>query len=220
LSIKLEFSSRSAAAAFHKASLASKESSLVAFLGSRATYGAASCPTATNTLASKSFSSSIASLYFSLWPRTQHAHKRLPREGLGHRGGVLRGFIQDPANGLRRIPLPRTRVNKGKGKGRGCLEPQSSGSRSLKRATSCFGPRFLAEPVEASDYLDPFVILIIQHDTDDELCAVRRRLSSEEPGDALEDALPPGVLCGLLLCDFLSGVALERRHLDCSFIYW
>jgi hypothetical protein len=79
--------------------------------------------------------------------------------------------MQDRANELRRIPLPRTPVNRGKGKGRGCLEPQSSGSRSLKRAPSCFGPRFLAEPVEASDYLDPFVILVIQHDTDDELCA-------------------------------------------------
>jgi hypothetical protein len=32
-------------------------------------------------------------------------------EGLAHRGGVLRGLIQDPANGLRGIPLPRTRVN-------------------------------------------------------------------------------------------------------------
>jgi hypothetical protein len=37
-------------------------------------------------------------------------------EGLGHRDGVLRGLIQDPANGLRGIPLPRTPVNKGKRK--------------------------------------------------------------------------------------------------------
>jgi hypothetical protein len=109
-------------------------------------------------------------------------------------------------------------VNKGKKEGRGCLEPQSSGSRSLMRAPSCFGPRFLAESVEASDYLDPFVILIIQHDTCDELCAVRGTLSSEEPGDALgyapKDALPPRSLCGLL-----SGVALGRRYFDCFFIY-
>ena len=28
-------------------------------------------------------------------------------EGLAHRGGVLRGLIQDPANGLRGIPLPK-----------------------------------------------------------------------------------------------------------------
>jgi hypothetical protein len=27
--------------------------------------------------------------------------------------GALRGFIQDPASELRRIPIPRTRVNKG-----------------------------------------------------------------------------------------------------------
>ena len=35
-----------------------------------------------------------------------------PSEGLGHRGGVLRDLIQDPACGLPRIPLPRTPVNK------------------------------------------------------------------------------------------------------------
>jgi hypothetical protein len=34
-------------------------------------------------------------------------------EGLGHRGGVLRGLIQDPASGLPRIPLLRGSVNKG-----------------------------------------------------------------------------------------------------------
>jgi hypothetical protein len=39
-------------------------------------------------------------------------------EGLGHRGGVLRGLIQDLASDLRRIPIPRTRVNKGKEKDR------------------------------------------------------------------------------------------------------
>jgi hypothetical protein len=127
--------------------------------------------------------------------------------------------IQDCGYGLPRIPLPRTSVNKGKKEGRGCLEPQSSGSRSLKRAPSCFGPQFLAESVEASDYLDPFGILIIQHGTDDQLCAVRRRLSSEEPGDALEDApkdaLPPRPLCGLL-----TRATLERRHPDFSVIHW
>jgi hypothetical protein len=106
-------------------------------------------------------------------------------------------------------------VNKGKKEGRGCLESQSSGSRSLMRAPSCFGPRFLAESVEASDYLDPFVILIVQHDTDDQLCAVRRRLSSEEPGDALEDALPPRPLFGLF-----TGAALEHSYPDYSVIHW
>src|SRR5215208_1951900 len=35
-----------------------------------------------------------------------------PGEGLGHRAGVLRGPIQDPACGLPRIPLPRTWVNR------------------------------------------------------------------------------------------------------------
>jgi len=103
--------------------------------------------------------------------------------------------------------------------GPGCLEPQTSGSRSLMRAPSCFGPRFLAESVEASDYLDPFAILIIQHDTDDQLCAVRRRLSSEEPGDPLEDApkdaLPPRPLCGLF-----TGAALEHSYPDYSVIHW
>ena len=127
--------------------------------------------------------------------------------------------MQDPASELRRILLLRTPVNKGEGKGRGCLESQSSGSRSLKRAPSCFGPRFLATPVEASDYRDPFVILSIQHDTDDQFCAVRRSLSSEEPGDALEDApkdaLPPRPLCGLF-----TGAALVRRHPDYSVIHW
>jgi hypothetical protein len=33
-------------------------------------------------------------------------------EGLGHRDGVLRGLIQDSANGLRGIPLLGTSVNK------------------------------------------------------------------------------------------------------------
>jgi hypothetical protein len=114
----------------------------------------------------------------------------------------------------RSILRPLTRY-----KGRGCLEPQTSGSRSLMRAPSCFGPRFLAESVEASDYLDPFAILIIQHDTDDQLCAVRRRLSSEEPGDPLEDApkdaLPPRPLCGLF-----TGAALEHSYPDYSVIHW
>jgi hypothetical protein len=41
-----------------------------------------------------------------------------PSEGLGHQGGVLRGFYQDPACELPRIPLPRTRVNKDKKEGR------------------------------------------------------------------------------------------------------
>jgi hypothetical protein len=127
--------------------------------------------------------------------------------------------MHDTVCRLPRILLPRTSVNKGKKEGRGCLEPQSSGSRSLKRAPSCFGSRFLAESVEASDYLDPFGILIIQLDTDEQSCAVRRRLSSEEPGDALEDAPkdapPPRPLCGLF-----TGAALERRHPDFSVIHW
>jgi hypothetical protein len=59
----------------------------------------------------------------------------------------------------------------------------------------------------------------IQHDTWDELCAVRGTLSSEEPGDPLgespKETLPPSSLCVLL-----SGVALGRRCLDCSLIYW
>jgi|SRR5215203_4603028 len=67
--------------------------------------------------------------------------------------------------------------------------------------------------------LDPFVILIIQHDTNDQLCAVRGRLSSEEPGDALEDApkdaLPPRLLCGLFI-----GAALELRYPDYFVIHW
>ena len=42
------------------------------------------------------------------------AQAERPGEGIGHRGGVLRGLIQDPANGLRRIPIPRTPVNKAK----------------------------------------------------------------------------------------------------------
>jgi hypothetical protein len=32
--------------------------------------------------------------------------------GPGHRAGVLRGLIQDPASELRRILIPRTSVNK------------------------------------------------------------------------------------------------------------
>jgi hypothetical protein len=51
--------------------------------------------------------------------RTQEtAQAERPGEGLGYRGGVLRGLIQDPASGLRRIPLPRTPVNKSKRRGR------------------------------------------------------------------------------------------------------
>ena len=34
------------------------------------------------------------------------------RDDPGHRGGVLRDLIQDPANGLPRIPILRTPVNK------------------------------------------------------------------------------------------------------------
>ena len=46
--------------------------------------------------------------------RTQEtAQAERPGEGLGHRGGVLRGLIQDPASGLRTIPLLRGSVNKG-----------------------------------------------------------------------------------------------------------
>jgi hypothetical protein len=46
--------------------------------------------------------------------------------GLRASGRVLRGPIQDPANGLRRIPIPRTRVNRNKRrKGRGCQENPS-----------------------------------------------------------------------------------------------
>jgi hypothetical protein len=46
---------------------------------------------------------------------TETAQAERLGEGLAHRGGVLRGLIQDPANGLRGIPLPRTPVNKGPG---------------------------------------------------------------------------------------------------------
>ena len=35
-----------------------------------------------------------------------------PSDGLGHRGGVLRDLIQDPACGLPRIPILRTWVNR------------------------------------------------------------------------------------------------------------
>ena len=46
---------------------------------------------------------------------------RVPGDGYfqGYRGEAM----QDPANGLRRISIPRTRVNKGKEKGRGCYTP-------------------------------------------------------------------------------------------------
>ena len=37
--------------------------------------------------------------------------------------------MHDPANGLRRIHIPRTPVNKGMDKGRGCYEPWPSGER-------------------------------------------------------------------------------------------
>ena len=37
----------------------------------------------------------------------------------GYRGGVLRDLIQNPASELRRIPLPRTSVNKGDKEGPG-----------------------------------------------------------------------------------------------------
>jgi hypothetical protein len=37
--------------------------------------------------------------------------------------------MQDPANGLRRIPLPRTRVNKGKKEGPRLLDPGPSAYR-------------------------------------------------------------------------------------------
>jgi len=36
------------------------------------------------------------------------------------------GVMHDPANGLRRIPLPRTPVNKGKEKSRGVAAPARS----------------------------------------------------------------------------------------------
>jgi hypothetical protein len=39
-------------------------------------------------------------------------------EGLGHRGGVLRGLIQEPASELPRITIPRTPVNRDKKEGR------------------------------------------------------------------------------------------------------
>jgi hypothetical protein len=42
---------------------------------------------------------------------TETAQAERLGEGLAHRAGVLRGLIQDPANGLRGIPLPRTPVN-------------------------------------------------------------------------------------------------------------
>jgi hypothetical protein len=45
--------------------------------------------------------------------RTQEtAQAERPGEGLAHRGGVLRGLIQDRANGVRGIPLLSTWVNK------------------------------------------------------------------------------------------------------------
>jgi hypothetical protein len=43
--------------------------------------------------------------------------------------------MHDPANVLRRIPLPRTPVNKGKKKGRGCYTP------ALKRAKRYYSSR-------------------------------------------------------------------------------
>jgi hypothetical protein len=36
--------------------------------------------------------------------------------GLGHRGGVFRGLIQNSAHGLRSILIPRPRVNNGRGR--------------------------------------------------------------------------------------------------------
>ena len=46
-----------------------------------------------------------------MWTQETAQAERLG-EGLGHRGGVLRGLIQDSANGLRGIPLLGTSVNK------------------------------------------------------------------------------------------------------------
>ena len=43
--------------------------------------------------------------------------------------GSIAPDIQDPANGLRRIPLLRTRVTKGMKKGRGCCYAPASFSR-------------------------------------------------------------------------------------------
>src|SRR5829696_4581639 len=44
-------------------------------------------------------------------PQPHHTTKSYKCIYLPQRGGVLRGLIQDPANGLLRIPLPRTLVN-------------------------------------------------------------------------------------------------------------
>jgi hypothetical protein len=44
--------------------------------------------------------------------RPQHALRGGREEGIGHRGGVLRGLIQDPASRLRRILLLGTSVNR------------------------------------------------------------------------------------------------------------
>ena len=47
-----------------------------------------------------------------MYADTETAQAERLGEGLAHRAGVLRGLIQDPANGLRGIPLLRTRVNR------------------------------------------------------------------------------------------------------------
>jgi hypothetical protein len=46
-------------------------------------------------------------------PRIIPAVSSLGKAGLGHRGGVLRDLIQDPASEFPRRPIPRTPVNKG-----------------------------------------------------------------------------------------------------------
>src|SRR5215203_1329543 len=47
-------------------------------------------------------------------PQPHHTTKSYKCFYLPQRGGVLRGFIQDPANVVRRIPLLGTSVNKDK----------------------------------------------------------------------------------------------------------
>ena len=49
-----------------------------------------------------------------MYADTETAQAERLGEGLAHRAGVLRGLIQDPANGLRGIPLLRRWLNKGK----------------------------------------------------------------------------------------------------------
>src|SRR5215208_7295868 len=58
---------------------------------------------------------SVASAWSIITPRTPASITASvrPPEHLGHRAGVLRGLIQDPASELPRILIPRTSVNRG-----------------------------------------------------------------------------------------------------------